>query len=84
MPRTLRSLIGTILMVLFVMLYAFLLTLLSPLILKSASDTLPMLAFKIIQVVYYLIAGLAWVFPLLPLIKWMTRPDKEPEATTPH
>ena len=76
MPRTIRSLIGTILMVLFVMFYAFVLTLLSPLILKSASESLPDLAFKIIQAVFYLVAGVAWVFPLLPLVKWMTRPDK--------
>ncbi len=76
MPRTFRSLIGTILMVLFVMIYAFLLTLLSPLILKSASESLPDLAFKIMQAVYYLVAGIAWVFPLRPLIRWMTRPDQ--------
>lgn len=82
MPRTIRSLIGTILMVLFVMFYAFLLTFLSPLILKTASDSLPDLAFKIVQALYYLVAGIGWVFPLLPLIKWMARPDK-PAGSSP-
>ncbi|MBY0612614.1 MAG: DUF2842 domain-containing protein [Beijerinckiaceae bacterium] len=76
-----RSLIGTILMVVFVMLYAFALTLLSPLILRAASESLPDVAFKIVQALYYLVAGLAWVLPLLPLVKWMTRPDK-PAANT--
>ena len=80
MPRTIRSLIGTILMVLFVLLYAVIVMLLSPLILKSAFDALPDLAFKIVQAAYYLVAGIGWVFPLLPLIKWMNRPDGKPAA----
>ena len=78
MPRTIRSLIGTIAMVVFVLVYAMMIMLLSPLILYSASQSLPDLAFKIAQAVYYLVAGIAWVFPLLPLIKWMNRPDSAP------
>ena len=26
---------------------------------------------------YYVIAGLGWVLPAMPLIKWMSRPDPE-------
>lgn len=27
------------------------------------------------ELIYYVIAGVAWVFPLKPLIMWMTRAD---------
>ena len=75
MPRTLRSFFGTIMMVVFVLFYALSIMLMSPLILHVASVALAPPMFKAVQVLYYLVAGLAWVFPLLPLIKWMNRPD---------
>jgi hypothetical protein len=25
--------------------------------------------------IYYVVAGLGWVLPAMPLIKWMSRPD---------
>ena len=28
-----------------------------------------------LQAIYYAILGLAWVLPMMPLIKWMERPD---------
>jgi hypothetical protein len=76
MPRSLRSFIGTVMMVVFVLIYALTIMLMSPLILHAASDALAPALFKAAQVAYYLIAGLAWVFPLLPLIKWMNRPNQ--------
>ena len=82
MPRTIRSLVGTVLMVLFVLLYALIVMLLSPLILRAASQSLPDLAFKIVQAVYYLVAGIGWTLPLLPLIRWMNRPDPKPAVPT--
>ncbi len=27
------------------------------------------------ELIYYVIAGIVWVFPLKPLIQWMTRAD---------
>ncbi len=33
-----------------------------------------------VAVVYYVIAGLGWVLPAMPLIAWMSRPGK----ATPH
>ena len=30
-----------------------------------------------IQVIAFVVLGLAWVLPLLPLIRWMERPDPE-------
>ena len=82
MPRTIRSLVGTVLMVLFVLLYALIVMLLSPLILRAASQSLPDLAFKIVQAVYHLVAGISWTLPLLPLIRWMNRPDPKPAVPT--
>lgn len=29
-----------------------------------------------LAVLYYVIAGLGWVLPAMPLIAWMSRPDK--------
>jgi hypothetical protein len=29
----------------------------------------------IIEVIYYVLAGLGWVLPAMPLIRWMSRPD---------
>jgi hypothetical protein len=28
-----------------------------------------------IEVLYYVVAGLGWVLPAMPLIRWMSRPD---------
>jgi Protein of unknown function (DUF2842) len=28
-----------------------------------------------IEVIYYVVAGLGWVLPAMPLIRWMSRPD---------
>jgi len=32
-------------------------------------------AHAVIETIYYVVAGLAWVLPAMPLIRWMTRPD---------
>jgi hypothetical protein len=32
---------------------------------------------KIWQDLYYAVAGLAWILPLMPLIRWMERPDPD-------
>ncbi len=28
-----------------------------------------------VATIYYIVAGLGWVLPAMPLIKWMARPD---------
>ena len=67
-PR-LKKLIGTIVMVLFVAFYALLITGLAPRVLTGAS--------KLTEMLFYLVAGLAWAIPLMPLIRWM---EKKPKA----
>lgn len=63
-PR-IKKLIGTIVMVLFVAFYALLIAAVAPRILTGAN--------KAVELGFYVIAGLAWVLPLLPLIKWMEK-----------
>jgi hypothetical protein len=29
----------------------------------------------LVEAIYYVIAGLFWVLPAMPLIRWMSRPD---------
>ena len=69
-PRTgmnprLKKLIGTIVMVAFVIVYALVVMALAPRILTGAS--------KLVELAFYAVAGLAWVLPLLPLIRWMEK-----------
>jgi hypothetical protein len=30
---------------------------------------------RIIETIYYVVAGLGWVLPAMPLIRWMSRPN---------
>jgi hypothetical protein len=34
-------------------------------------------AHRVIETIYYVVAGLGWVLPAMPLIRWMTRPDPD-------
>ena len=34
----------------------------------------------LVQTPIYALLGLAWILPLLPLIRWMERPDRAPSA----
>ncbi len=31
---------------------------------------------KLLQTVFYIVLGLIWILPLLPLIRWMGKPDE--------
>jgi hypothetical protein len=33
-------------------------------------------ASRIVEAIYYVVAGLGWVLPAMPLIRWMSRPDR--------
>ena len=68
-PR-LKKLIGTIVMVLFVALYALVIAALAPRILVPGTS-------RLVELVFYVVAGLAWAIPLMPLIRWM---EKRPSA----
>lgn len=63
-PRT-RKLAGTILLVIFLTVYA--------LLAMVAAMILQVNASKAVELAYYVIAGLLWVIPAGWLIKWMQK-----------
>jgi hypothetical protein len=67
MPRRTRKLIGTLAIFVFVIVYG-------PLAMALAESRI-LEAPKLVQTLAYLVLGLAWVLPLMPLIRWMERPD---------
>jgi hypothetical protein len=64
-----RKLFGTVLMLAFVLVYG-------PVAMALADSRIAE-APQALQVVAYLVLGLAWILPLMPLIKWMEKPDRE-------
>jgi hypothetical protein len=67
MPARIRKLIGTVVLLVFLALYAFVAVMIG----AGRITTAPHWA----QFVYFLAAGLLWVLPALVLIRWMQRPD---------
>jgi uncharacterized membrane protein len=66
MPIRLRKLIGAVALILLVTSWA---------LLAMALAQFPVVkANVVIEVVYYVVAGLAWVLPAMPLVRWMSRP----------
>lgn len=62
-----RKLVGAILLVVFLSVYALAAMMVAIVMQVSAS--------KIAELAYYPIAGLLWVLPAMWLVKWMQRPD---------
>ena len=69
MNQRTRKLVGTILILVFVMIYG-------PLAMALAESRI-VAAPQLVQALAYLVLGLAWVLPLLPLIRWMQKPDAD-------
>ncbi len=63
-----RKLIGTVVMLVFIFTYA--------LFAMAVAEGRITQAPKLLQTVAYIILGLIWVVPLMPLIRWMAKPDK--------
>jgi predicted membrane channel-forming protein YqfA (hemolysin III family) len=65
-PARLRKLIGAfaVMAVLFAWIWAF----------TSLYDRLP--ANRFVHLVYFVVLGVGWVLPVIPLITWMGRADK--------
>ncbi|NLS03145.1 DUF2842 domain-containing protein [Rhizobium sp. P32RR-XVIII] len=66
MPIRLRKLIGTILIVVLVLLYALLANTIAVVTLADAPSWA--------QFLYFLLTGLLWVLPAMLIIKWMAGP----------
>lgn len=68
MPKRLRKFIGAFVMLTFVIVYALVaMALAQSRLVQDASGPL--------QAVCYAILGMAWALPMLPLIRWMEKPD---------
>jgi hypothetical protein len=67
MPLRTRKLVGAIALLAFLALYALGAMMVAIALQVSAS--------KAAELVYYPVAGLAWVLPAMWLVKWMQRPD---------
>ena len=64
-----RKLVGTLLSIAFLVIYALLAMALAESRIQDASNT--------VRLVVYIVLGTAWVLPLMPLIQWMQRPDPQ-------
>jgi hypothetical protein len=67
MPARLRKFIGAILLITLVVTWA--------LVAMALAQAPVIKANGVIEVIYYVVAGLAWVLPAMPLVRWMSRPD---------
>lgn len=65
MKRRQRKFIGAVAMLVFVVVYAMIVTAIAPRVLLDGSP--------VVQMFFYVVAGLAWGIPLFPLIRWMER-----------
>ena len=66
MPTRLRKLIGSIVLVLFVIVYALV-------VMTVAAAKLPGTS-GLTQLLFYVVTGLAWIVPAAALIYWMQKP----------
>jgi Protein of unknown function (DUF2842) len=67
-----RKFIGTILLLALVAVWSLLAMALAQFLLASANGW--------IAALYYVVVGLGWVLPAMPLVSWMSRPDRENPA----
>jgi hypothetical protein len=67
MPMRTRKLIGTVALLLLVSVWGLLAMALAQSVLTSING--------FVAAIYYIVAGLGWVLPAMPLISWMSRPD---------
>jgi len=62
-----RKLIGTVALLVLVIVWALLAMGLAQMLALSRN--------RLVEIAYYIIAGLGWVLPAMPLISWMSKPD---------
>lgn len=62
-----RKLIGTVALLAFLAAYAFLAMLVAVMLQVSSN--------KVVELLFYIVGGFAWVFPAALLVRWMQRPD---------
>jgi len=68
MPIRVRKLIGTVALLVLVSVWGLLAMALAQSVLTDISG--------FVAAIYYVVAGLGWVLPAMPLVKWMVRSDE--------
>jgi hypothetical protein len=66
MPIRLRKLIGAAALIVLVLTWA--------LVAMAVAQFPAIKRYAILEVIYYIVAGLGWVLPAMPLVRWMVRP----------
>jgi Protein of unknown function (DUF2842) len=66
MPIRLRKLIGAVALIVLVTTWA--------LVAMALAQSPAIKANGFVEVLYYVVAGLGWVLPAMPLVRWMQRP----------
>ena len=66
--RRVRTLIGTIVILVFVCVYA--------LVAMALAESRIVDAPKLVQTLAYIVLGIAWILPVMPLIRWMEVPKR--------
>jgi hypothetical protein len=62
-----RKLLGTIALLMLALVWS---------LLGMAAAQLPVLADSgVLQAIFYVVAGLGWVLPAMPIVSWMSRPN---------
>jgi hypothetical protein len=68
MPIRIRKLIGAVALIVLCLTWA---------LLAMAFAQFPVIkANGLVEVIYYVVAGLGWVLPAMPLVRWMLRPER--------
>lgn len=70
MRRSQRKFIGVVLTLAFVVVYALI-------AMALAQANFVRTAPGLLQWTYYVVIGMGWILPIMPLIRWMERPDGE-------
>jgi predicted membrane channel-forming protein YqfA (hemolysin III family) len=68
MPIRLRKLLGAFALIILVLTWA--------LAAMAIAQSPAIRANGIVETIYYVVAGLGWVLPAMPLVKWMSGPRK--------
>jgi hypothetical protein len=73
MSIRIRKLIGTIALLVLVSVWGLLAMALAQSVLTDING--------LVAAIFYVVAGLGWVLPAMPLVSWMARPDKTDNVT---
>ncbi len=67
MPARIRKLIGAVVLLVLVAVWSLVAMALAQSVLTDING--------LVAVIFYVVAGLGWVLPAMPIVSWMSRPD---------